>query len=126
LTFIFAFDSNVIVDGDVEWRGFKLKHSKRYSSFEEESRRREIWRRHLILIEEHNRKADAGLVTYRLKMNEFGDLTSREFVQQKTGYTPHPEFKLKLKSNTTSLQGCYECDKKNIQTPREISKILFI
>ncbi|CAF4448805.1 unnamed protein product, partial [Adineta steineri] len=40
-----------------------------------------IWEKNLKLVEEHNLRADLGLHSYRLGMNQFSDLTNEEFVK---------------------------------------------
>lgn len=88
-----------------EWNEFKTSHNKRYSLDEDSARsvvpqivvewflifflerliRFQIWRKNSKFIEEHNAKADAGLVTFRTKMNRFGDLTVDEFFKFRNG-----------------------------------------
>lgn len=38
------------------------------------------------IIEQHNNLADQGIYSFWLKMNEFGDLTNKEFVMRYNGY----------------------------------------
>jgi len=40
----------------------------------------------LEIIEQHNKLADQGVYSFWLKMNEFGDLTNKEFVMRYNGY----------------------------------------
>lgn len=41
--------------------------------------RRATWEKNSILVEEHNRRADLGLHSYRLGMNQFADLVRLSF-----------------------------------------------
>jgi cathepsin L len=68
------------------WGEFKQKHNKQYASNEEEGKRRLIWEENLKKIQAHNLRADMGHHTYRLGMNQFGDLTNQEFVQIYNGF----------------------------------------
>jgi C1A family cysteine protease len=69
-----------------EWNLFKNVHSKNYASNDEELRRFNIWKSNLDFIKKHNEDADKGLHTFWVKMNKFGDLTSREFGKIYNGY----------------------------------------
>ncbi|KAE8573682.1 Cat31 [Halyomorpha halys] len=55
-----------------QWSSFK--HEKSYQSIQEEQRRMAIFSKTLKTIEEHNAKYEAGLSTYYLEMNHFGDM----------------------------------------------------
>ncbi|CAH1391941.1 unnamed protein product [Nezara viridula] len=59
----------------------KKQHGKSYHSTEEEHLRMNIFAHHLKMIEEHNAKFEAGLVTYSLAMNHFGDMLPEEVPQ---------------------------------------------
>jgi len=74
---------------DHEWDIFKTQFKKFYEE-EEEVFRRMTWESHKFLIEQHNRKADQKIHTYRLSMNEYGDLTHTEFVRIMNGYLGKP------------------------------------
>ncbi|CAF1474601.1 unnamed protein product, partial [Adineta ricciae] len=63
-----------------QWKAWKNQFQKSYTNVEERLRRM-IWEKNLELVEEHNRRADLGLHTYRLGMNQFADLTNEEFVK---------------------------------------------
>ena len=52
----------------------QMKHGKSYRRPNEESFRRSIFRKNMLLIEEHNKKFSAGLVSYNMEMNHFGDM----------------------------------------------------
>ena len=66
-----------------EWLQWKLQYSKRYDS-NEETLRHNIWTTNKKYIEEHNENADK--FGYKLKLNEYADLTSREFTKMYNGY----------------------------------------
>ncbi|KAE8573686.1 Cat35 [Halyomorpha halys] len=64
-----------------QWSSFKRHHGKSYKSIEEENLRMNIFAHHHKMIEEHNAKFDAGLTTYTLAMNRFGDMLPEEVTQ---------------------------------------------
>jgi len=68
------------------WEQFKLEHSKVYESVSEESSRRLIWERNHNKIAKHNQEFSAGVHTFTMKMNKFGDMTNQEFRRQMNGY----------------------------------------
>jgi cathepsin L len=63
------------------WTEFKLKHNKLYQTIEEENARRLTWEANLKKIQTHNLRADMGHHTYKLGMNQFGDMTNEEVNQ---------------------------------------------
>jgi cathepsin L len=63
-----------------EWELWKIEHSKVYSCDEEEMDRRAIWLANKKYIEKHNKQSHKHGFT--LKMNHFGDLTTREYRSQ--------------------------------------------
>ncbi|CAF0719827.1 unnamed protein product [Adineta steineri] len=63
-----------------QWNLWKNQFNKSYTNVEERLRRM-IWEKNLKLVEEHNLRADLGLHSYRLGMNQFADLTNEEFVK---------------------------------------------
>ena len=73
--------------GNTEWERHKLTYGKAYSP-QEETYRRSIFEKNVLIIEEHNKKADQGLFSYRLGVNEFTDLTYEEFIAKYTGLIP--------------------------------------
>ncbi|XP_048415983.1 procathepsin L-like [Stegostoma tigrinum] len=71
--------SNSIVDE--QWKIWKQAYGKSYRDVEEDRARREIWLENLEKIAAHNAQYHQGNSTYEMAMNEFGDLTSTEFVE---------------------------------------------
>ncbi|XP_071489902.1 cathepsin L-like peptidase [Diadema antillarum] len=67
-------------DFDIEFDQWKALHGKKYASVAEEAVKRLTWQRNLEMIVKHNLEHQRGLHTYRLGMNEFGDMTHEEFV----------------------------------------------
>merc|ERR1711991_525744 len=69
---------------DLMWDHFKTKYGKVYNGITDESTRFQIFKGHVDFIHTTN----AQNLSYRLKVNEFADLTTSEFVSQYTGYKP--------------------------------------
>ena len=61
------------------WAAFKQTFSKKYNSPKEEVNRQRIWQENSAYIQRHNDEADLGLHTFRLGMNQYGDLELHEF-----------------------------------------------
>ncbi|KAJ8922401.1 hypothetical protein NQ315_004346 [Exocentrus adspersus] len=70
------------------WINFKTEHGKSYEA-EEEAKRFSIFQENLKKIEEHNKRYEAGEVTYKQGINKFADLTPEEFKQFVGGYKPN-------------------------------------
>lgn len=62
---------------DEQWEEFKRIHNKTYSE-QEESKRRTIWLQNIDIITKHNIEADNGLHSFRLGINKFTDMISKE------------------------------------------------
>lgn len=62
---------------------FKLAHNKQYASPKEEVYRRTVFFTNLNKINEHNKRFDQGLVSYKLGLNKFADMTNEEFKQMR-------------------------------------------
>ena len=58
---------------------WKTKHAKKYLTKEEDVRRFEIWKTNLALVESHNQEAAKGVHGYTMAINEFSDLSDKEF-----------------------------------------------
>jgi len=77
-----------------EWESYKMVHSKGYENEVAEKFRVKIYMENKQKIAKHNAKASRGDYSYRLAMNEYGDLLHHEFVAQMNG------FKRRAKNNT--------------------------
>jgi hypothetical protein len=92
---------------DPRWNVFKREHSKQYPSLDEEIARYRLWRENTDLVESHNNCNE----NFKLRMNEYGDMSFDEFVQKRTGLVRSREKKWtgahnKLKSFTYKEIGC--------------------
>merc|ERR1712136_645191 len=70
---------------DLMWDHFKTKYGKVYNGITDESARFQIFKGHADFIHTTN----AQNLSYRLKVNEFADLTTSEFVSQYIVYKPN-------------------------------------
>jgi len=69
---------------DSHWTNFKTVHGKNYGN--KETMRRIIWESNLKFINQHNAEAEAGVHTFTVGMNKYGDMTSEEFGAMYNGY----------------------------------------
>jgi len=67
------------------WETFKTTYNKNYESYPEEAMRRFIFEDNHQFIESHNRRTD---VDFSLGVNQFADLSNREFRKRFNGYRP--------------------------------------
>merc|ERR1711872_806117 len=70
------------------WDLYKAVHKKVYSSGSEESLRKEIFNRNVAMIEEHNKKYEAGEETFKMGINKFTDMLQSEVDAFMKGYRP--------------------------------------
>ncbi|XP_003743778.1 cathepsin L1 [Galendromus occidentalis] len=70
---------------DAEWQNFKVHHNKKYEGSTVEAFRKKIFLQNTHLIARHNIKHAKGETTYKLKMNQFGDMLHHEFVSTMNG-----------------------------------------
>ncbi|KAK8781985.1 hypothetical protein V5799_016670 [Amblyomma americanum] len=59
---------------EAQWAEFKALHHKSYRSVEEEAFRRKIFLDNRYTIARHNERYGRGLVSFKLRMNQYGDL----------------------------------------------------
>ncbi|CAH1112852.1 unnamed protein product [Psylliodes chrysocephalus] len=62
-----------------QWTSFKAKHGKSYGNIVEEKVRFQIFQDNVQKINAHNALFEAGLKTYTMAVNQFTDLTPKEF-----------------------------------------------
>ncbi|CAF0775076.1 unnamed protein product [Adineta steineri] len=86
--FIVVIGSIQATNGDQSstiWNLFKRIHQKNYINAREEQYRLSVFKNNVDMINRHNFEADLGLHSYTLKINQFGDMTHKEFVQTMLG-----------------------------------------
>ncbi|XP_048470127.1 testin-2-like [Rhincodon typus] len=76
-----TFDSTL----DEDWKNWKLKYEKQYTE-DEEIDRRMVWEDNMRYIEQHNLEHSMGKHTFTVGMNQFGDLTNKEFNELMNGF----------------------------------------
>lgn len=62
------------------------QYGRVYSDANEKERRFEIFKKHVEFIESFNLQANIN--SYKLAVNEFADLTNKEFIASRNGYNP--------------------------------------
>lgn len=67
---------------------FQLKYLKSYKSQAEEQRRLKIFTENMEIVTEHNQLYESGEVLYRMAMNQFADLTNKEYAVMLSGRNP--------------------------------------
>jgi cathepsin L len=91
-----------------DWIEHKNAFGKVYTSASEDAARKALFERNLIAINEHNKMADEGLVSYRKGVNKFTDMTHEEVVRQYMGLELPPEFKIDHPNVTENNSGIEE------------------
>ncbi|XP_065226771.1 digestive cysteine proteinase 3-like [Planococcus citri] len=88
-TFILLFVCSVIISvnfgtcvDEKEWDSFKKEYNKLYANTVIEVLRKNIFNINAEMIKKHNEKFNKGEVTFKMGMNEFGDLNHNEFLQR--------------------------------------------
>lgn len=69
-----------------EWTTFKMEHKKVYKSDVEEKFRMKIFMDNKHKIAKHNANFEMKKVSYKLKMNKYGDMLHHEFVNTLNGF----------------------------------------
>lgn len=64
------------------WRSWKTVNSKTYASRNEEKLRKRIFINNYMFVRQHNERYYLGLETYSTALNQFADLTLKEFADQ--------------------------------------------
>merc|ERR1719409_40912 len=63
----------------LSWEEWKGEFGRAYSNKDEHDAKRDTFNQNLMFIKTHNARADKGLETYRLGVNDFSDLNRAEF-----------------------------------------------
>lgn len=71
---------------DKEWTNFKMEHKKYYKFDIEERLRMKIYMENKLRIIKHNSDYEMKKVSFRLKMNKYGDMLHHEFKNMLNGY----------------------------------------
>ncbi|XP_049272856.1 procathepsin L isoform X2 [Rhipicephalus sanguineus] len=105
-----------------QWEAFKATHNKSYQSHMEELLRFKIFTENSLIIAKHNAKYAKGLVSYKLGMNQFGDLLAHEFAKIFNGYRGQRSargstFMPPANVNDSSLPSTVDWRKKGAVTP---------
>jgi hypothetical protein len=59
---------------DDDWNTFKNNYKKAYKTKDHEKSRRLKYENNANIIAQHNKEAESGKQTFKLAMNEFGDM----------------------------------------------------
>ena len=91
-----------------EWHLWKADHEKSYKDDQEEVERHAVWMSNKEYIEQHNKQADE--LGFTLKMNQFGDLVSRDrYSIRGVDYFFHNQFVLVLQFSAMILAKLNSC-----------------
>ncbi|KAM7537403.1 hypothetical protein Aperf_G00000076873 [Anoplocephala perfoliata] len=71
-----------------EWLNWKLKYQPKYGSSRDGDYRKGVFARNLLYIKGQNRRFKAGLESYATGLNQFADLTIREYMDRFLGTKP--------------------------------------
>merc|ERR1719204_806120 len=85
------------------WDLYKAVHKKVYSSGSEESLRQEIFNKNVAMIEEHNKKYEAGEETFKMGINRFTDMLQSEVDAMMKGYRPSKKIGQKFAAKKTKV-----------------------
>lgn len=64
---------------DEEWKSFKIKFKKSYKSYQEESKKFEVFKENLKFIMKHNENITTK---FRVGLNRDGDVTEQEILEE--------------------------------------------
>jgi Cathepsin propeptide inhibitor domain (I29) len=86
LVLVLMFIAAVMADRSFD--DFRRRNRKQYKNDEEATLRKGVFLKNVETVESHNKKFDAGLVSYRMEVNQFTDLLKSEFLKNYTGVIP--------------------------------------
>ena len=67
-----------IVNCSKDWHNFKNKHSKQYYTLVEDETRLNIWNDNCQKIDENNKLASSGNVSFFMEVNNLADMTGKK------------------------------------------------
>jgi C1A family cysteine protease len=84
-----------IVNCSKDWKYFKSLHSIQYESLAEDENRLNIWNNNCEKIEENNKLAESGNVSFFMEVNNLADMTDGELASSRKGFImPIENFKI--------------------------------
>lgn len=100
-----------------EWNTFKLEHKKKYESDAEERIRMKIYMDNKHKIAKHNSNYELKKVTYKLKMNKYGDMLRHEFVNTMNGFNKSVNYRLRAERQPV---GATFIEPANVELPESV------
>ena len=97
-----------------EWTTFKTEHNKNYKSDIEEKFRMKIYMDNKHKIAKHNGNYEMKKVSYKMKMNKYGDMLHHEFVNAVNGF--NKSINARLRSQRQPVGAAY-VEPANVQVP---------
>merc|ERR1712168_42530 len=88
---------------------FKALHGRTYETVQQEQYRKSVFEDNQKFIDDHNARFENGEITFTLKMNQFGDMTTEEIVETMNGFKAEP-----------SRRPATFFDTKDIDLPKEV------
>lgn len=98
---LFMASSGQALYWDPRWDEFKREYGRSYATLDEEIARYKNWKQSIDLVESHNKCDD----TFKLKINEYADMSFAEFVRKQTGLK---RYKRNSKYKTPSIMAYKE------------------
>jgi len=86
-----------------QWADFKERFARKYDNVEEEEKRMGIFKQNLKKIEYHNYLFSKGQKSFTLGVNDFADMTNKEFKQLMNGLKPRQDTPAVKLDHTTYL-----------------------
>lgn len=100
-----------------EWTTFKLEHNKAYESDIEERFRMKIYMDNKHKIAKHNTQYELNRVSYKLRMNKYGDMLHHEFVSTLNGF--NKSINAQLRAKRLPL-GAHFIEPANVALPKSV------
>ena len=86
---VVAASARPLTENDHDWTLYKEKHGKTYTTPREEKFRKEMFLKHRDNIMHHNSHHDAGLFTFKKRLNQFSDMVRKYFICFNLHYIAH-------------------------------------